>query len=62
MNQPIPPRDHGLLGMDARRAVDTGLATAERHRTDLPRRQMKAFIGDRAPVRVALGGTNGEGD
>ena len=44
MDQPLPSRDYSLLGADARRAVDSGLATAEWYHTDLPRREMKTFM------------------
>ncbi|WP_425073554.1 fatty acid desaturase family protein [Sagittula sp. S175] len=37
-------RDYSLLGEDARRAVDTGLAAAEWYHTDIPRKQMKALM------------------
>jgi fatty acid desaturase len=37
-------RDYSLLGRDAQRAVDTGLAAAQWYHTDLPRKEMKAFM------------------
>ena len=37
-------RDYSLLGPDARRAVETGLAAAEWYHTDLPRKEMKALM------------------
>ncbi len=37
-------RDYGLLGPDARRAVETGLAAAEWYHSDVPRKDMKALM------------------
>ncbi len=37
-------RDYSLLGDDARRAVESGLAAAEWYHTDIPRKQMKALM------------------
>jgi len=37
-------RDYSLLGPDAQRAVDSGLAAAEWYHTDIPRKEMKAFM------------------
>lgn len=37
-------RDYSLLGPDARRAVETGLATAEWYHTEVPRKEMKALM------------------
>jgi fatty acid desaturase len=37
-------RDYSMLGPDARRAVETGLAAAEWYHTDVPRKQMKALM------------------
>jgi fatty acid desaturase len=37
-------RDYSLLGADARRAVETGLAAAEWYHTDVPRKEMKALM------------------
>jgi len=37
-------RDYSLLGPDARRAVESGLAAAEWYRTDIPRKDMKALM------------------
>ena len=37
-------RDYSLLGEDARRAVETGLAAAEWYHTDIPRKDMKALM------------------
>lgn len=37
-------RDYSLLGADARRAVEVGLATAEWYHTDVPRKEMKALM------------------
>ncbi|MDE3240636.1 MAG: fatty acid desaturase family protein [Paracoccaceae bacterium] len=40
----MPKRDYSLLGADARRAVEIGLATAEWYHTDVPRKEMKALM------------------
>ncbi len=37
-------RDYSLLGEDARRAVETGLAAAEWYHSELPRKEMKALM------------------
>jgi fatty acid desaturase len=37
-------RDYSLLGPDARRAVETGLAAAAWYHTDIPRKEMKALM------------------
>lgn len=37
-------RDYSMLGVDARRAVEQGLATADWYLTDVPRKQMKALM------------------
>ncbi len=37
-------RDYSLLGPDAKRAVESGLAAAEWYHTDLPRKEMKALM------------------
>lgn len=37
-------RDYSLLGPDAKRAVETGLAAAEWYHTDVPRKEMKALM------------------
>ncbi|MCF6103749.1 fatty acid desaturase family protein [Mesorhizobium muleiense] len=37
-------RDYSLLGRDAKRAVETGLAAAEWYHTDVPRKQMKELM------------------
>ncbi|WP_420859198.1 fatty acid desaturase family protein [Marivivens marinus] len=37
-------RDYSMLGPDARRAVETGLAAAEWYHTDVPRKEMKALM------------------
>ncbi len=37
-------RDYSLLGPDAQRAVETGLAAAEWYHSDLPRKEMKALM------------------
>ena len=40
----LPLRDYGLLGEDARRAVELGLKSAEWYHTDLSRKEMKALM------------------
>ncbi|MEZ5772154.1 MAG: fatty acid desaturase family protein [Defluviimonas denitrificans] len=37
-------RDYSMLGPDARRAVETGLAAAEWYHTDVPRKEMKDLM------------------
>lgn len=37
-------RDYSMLGSDAKRAVETGLAAAQWYHTDIPRKQMKALM------------------
>ena len=37
-------RDYSLLGPDARRAVETGLAAAEWYHSEVPRKEMKALM------------------
>lgn len=37
-------RDYSLTGPDARRAVETGLASAQWYHTDVPRKEMKALM------------------
>ena len=37
-------RDYSLLGEDARRAVETGLAAADWYHTDVSRKDMKALM------------------
>lgn len=37
-------RDYSMLGPDARRAVETGLAAAAWYHTDVPRKEMKALM------------------
>ncbi|PQV55920.1 fatty acid desaturase [Defluviimonas denitrificans] len=37
-------RDYSMLGPDARRAVETGLAAAEWYHTDIPRKEMKDLM------------------
>ncbi|TNF22874.1 MAG: fatty acid desaturase [Rhodobacteraceae bacterium] len=37
-------RDYSLLGPEARRAVETGLATAQWYHTEIPRKEMKALM------------------
>jgi fatty acid desaturase len=39
-----PPRDYALLGEDTRRAIDTGLASAEWYHSDVPRKVMKDLM------------------
>ncbi|MGX8010817.1 fatty acid desaturase family protein [Mesorhizobium sp. ORM8.1] len=38
------PRDYSLIGRDAKRAVENGLAAAEWYHTDIPRKQMKELM------------------
>jgi fatty acid desaturase len=40
----LAPRDYSLTGPSASHAVETGLAAAEWYHTDVPRKQMKAFM------------------
>ncbi len=40
----MPKRDYSLLGADARRAVDTGLAAADWYHTEVARKDMKALM------------------
>ena len=49
-------RDYSLLGEDAKRAVETGLAAAEWYHTDIPRKEMKALMAraDGPAVRDAI--------
>jgi fatty acid desaturase len=49
-------RDYSLLGPDAARAVETGLAAAEWYHTDIPRKEMKALMErtDRPAIRDTL--------
>ncbi|MGR3292018.1 MAG: fatty acid desaturase family protein [Paracoccaceae bacterium] len=46
-------RDYSLLGPDAQRAVETGLAAAQWYHTDIPRQEMKALMKrtDRPAIR-----------
>ena len=37
-------RDYSLLGLDSRRAVETGLSAAEWYHTDVSRKEMKALM------------------
>ncbi len=37
-------RDYSMLGADAKRAVETGLAAAEWYHTDIPRKEMKELM------------------
>jgi len=39
-----PRRNYSLLGPDARRALETGLASAEWYHSDIPRKDMKALM------------------
>ena len=39
-----PKRDYSLLGADGRRAIETGLASAEWYHTDVPRKDMKELM------------------
>ncbi len=49
-------RNYSLLGPDAARAVETGLATAEWYHTDIPRKEMKALMErtDQPAIRDTL--------
>ena len=49
-------RDYSLLGEDARRAVKCGLKAAQWYHTDLPRKEMKAFMqrADQPAIRDTL--------
>jgi fatty acid desaturase len=40
----VGKRDYSLVGRDAQRAVETGLAAAEWYHTDVPRKQMKELM------------------
>ena len=40
----MPKRDYSLLGPDAARAVQSGLAAAEWYHSDVPRKEMKALM------------------
>ncbi|QYK42151.1 MAG: fatty acid desaturase family protein [Paracoccaceae bacterium] len=46
-------RDYSLLGRDARRALETGLAAAAWYHSDVPRKEMKALMAreDRPAIR-----------
>src|SRR3569833_2736235 len=41
---PTVPRDYGLLGRDAKLAVERGLSAAEWYHTDIPRKTMKELM------------------
>jgi fatty acid desaturase len=49
-------RDYSLLGEDARRAVQSGLAAAEWYHTDVPRKEMKALMqrSDQPAIRDTI--------
>lgn len=49
-------RDYSLLGPDARRAVETGLAAAEWYHSEVPRKDMKALMqrDDQPAIRDTL--------
>ena len=49
-------RDYSLLGPDARRAVETGLAAAEWYHTEVPRKEMKALMqrSDQPAIRDTI--------
>ena len=49
-------RDYSMLGPDAQRAVETGLATADWYYSDIPRKEMKALMRreDRPAIRDTL--------
>ncbi|SLN29075.1 fatty acid desaturase family protein [Roseisalinus antarcticus] len=40
----MPKRNYSLLGADAERAIEIGLAAAEWYHTDVPRKEMKALM------------------
>jgi fatty acid desaturase len=41
---PMPPRDYSLHGPDSRRAIETGLASAEWYHSEVPRKVMKDLM------------------
>lgn len=49
-------RDYSLLGEDARRAVQSGLAAAEWYHSDVPRKDMKSFMAreDQPAIRDTI--------
>ncbi len=49
-------RNYSLLGPDAQRAVDTGLAAAEWYHSDVPRKEMKALMArdDQPAIRDTI--------
>ena len=49
-------RDYSLLGPDAKRAVETGLAAAEWYHSDVPRKDMKALMqrSDQPAIRDTI--------
>ncbi len=49
-------RDYSLLGPDAQRAVETGLAAAQWYHSDVPRKEMKALMTrvDHAAIRDTI--------
>src|SRR5689334_18416257 len=40
----MPMRDYSLVGPEAEKAIQKGLATGEWYRTDIPRKQMKELM------------------
>ncbi len=52
----MPKRDYSLLGPDASRAVETGLAAAEWYHSDVPRKEMKALMqrSDQPAIRDTI--------
>ena len=48
-------RDYSMLGEDAKRAVETGLAAAQWYHTDVPRKQMKALEATCRPAQIDHG-------
>ena len=52
----MPKRDYSLLGPDAKRAVETGLAAADWYHSDIPRKEMKALMKrvDQPAIRDTL--------
>ncbi len=44
MTKPFTPRDYSLVGADAKRALELGLASAEWYRAPVPRKRMKELM------------------
>ena len=53
-----PARDYSLVGESTRRAIETGLASAEWYHTDVPRKTMKELMQrrDGSPVWTRIVG------